>query len=151
MFCTAFSLHDTSKIWLLYFIIKCQMEPSLSNFPVPYYPFPRPLQLTGSASVDSTNSTNAIVPGAGDIPTTSTGNPPPVSQPSLEEDKPLTAEEKAFLYYQYTGATTAVHPLLSSMVNYCQPLKFQGFDVAEGTVGLACTCMRLTNNACIIK
>ncbi|XP_068219882.1 1-phosphatidylinositol 4,5-bisphosphate phosphodiesterase isoform X2 [Palaemon carinicauda] len=55
----------------------------------------------------------------------------PVSQPSLEDDKPLTAEERAFLYYQYTGATTHVHPVLSSYVNYCQPVKFQGFDVAE--------------------
>lgn len=55
----------------------------------------------------------------------------PVSQPSLEDDKPLTAEERAFLYYQYTGATTHVHPVLSSYVSYCQPVKFQGFDVAE--------------------
>jgi hypothetical protein len=34
--------------------------------------------------------------------------------------------------YRYTGATTNIHPLLSSMVNYAQPVKFQGFDVAEG-------------------
>lgn len=32
---------------------------------------------------------------------------------------------------QYTGSTTNVHPWLSSMVNYAQPVKFQGFDVAE--------------------
>lgn len=32
---------------------------------------------------------------------------------------------------QYTGSTTNVHPWLSSMVNYAQPIKFQGFDVAE--------------------
>lgn len=32
----------------------------------------------------------------------------------------------------YTGSTTNVHPWLSSMVNYAQPIKFQGFDVAEG-------------------
>ncbi|KAJ8922881.1 hypothetical protein NQ315_007916 [Exocentrus adspersus] len=31
----------------------------------------------------------------------------------------------------YTGSTTNVHPWLSSMVNYAQPVKFQGFDVAE--------------------
>ncbi|XP_034237944.1 1-phosphatidylinositol 4,5-bisphosphate phosphodiesterase-like isoform X1 [Thrips palmi] len=31
----------------------------------------------------------------------------------------------------YTGSTTNVHPWLSSMVNYTQPVKFQGFDVAE--------------------
>lgn len=33
---------------------------------------------------------------------------------------------------EYTGSTTNVHPWLSSMVNYAQPVKFQGFDVAEG-------------------
>lgn len=31
----------------------------------------------------------------------------------------------------YVGSTTNVHPWLSSMVNYAQPVKFQGFDVAE--------------------
>ncbi|XP_012264573.2 1-phosphatidylinositol 4,5-bisphosphate phosphodiesterase [Athalia rosae] len=31
----------------------------------------------------------------------------------------------------YTGSTTNVHPWLSSMVNYAQPIKFQGFTVAE--------------------
>ena len=35
--------------------------------------------------------------------------------------------------YHYTGATTNIHPYLSAMVNYAQPVKFQGFDVAEGT------------------
>lgn len=34
--------------------------------------------------------------------------------------------------YIYTGATKTIHPLLSSMVNYAQPVKFQGFDCAEG-------------------
>lgn len=32
---------------------------------------------------------------------------------------------------QYTGSTTNVHPWLSSMVNYAQPIKFQSFDDAE--------------------
>uniref|UniRef100_A0A1Q3FK53 1-phosphatidylinositol 4,5-bisphosphate phosphodiesterase n=1 Tax=Culex tarsalis TaxID=7177 RepID=A0A1Q3FK53_CULTA len=32
---------------------------------------------------------------------------------------------------QYTGSTTNVHPWLSSMVNYAQPIKFQTFDYAE--------------------
>ncbi|KAI4464026.1 phosphoinositide-specific phospholipase c family protein [Holotrichia oblita] len=32
---------------------------------------------------------------------------------------------------QYTGSTTNVHPWLSSMVNYAQPVKFQSFDYAE--------------------
>nr|CAD7454173.1 unnamed protein product [Timema tahoe] len=31
----------------------------------------------------------------------------------------------------HTGSTTNVHPWLSSMVNYAQPIKFQGFDEAE--------------------
>ena len=46
----------------------------------------------------------------------------------------LTAEEEAelMIHYQYTGATTNIHPLLSAMVNYAQPVKFQGFDVADG-------------------
>jgi hypothetical protein len=37
-------------------------------------------------------------------------------------------EERALLnQYKYTGATTNIHPLLSAMVNYTQPVKFQGF------------------------
>lgn len=32
----------------------------------------------------------------------------------------------------YSGSTTNVHPWLSSMVNYAQPIKFQGFDKAKG-------------------
>jgi len=46
----------------------------------------------------------------------------------------LTAEEEATLMtnYQYTGATANTHPYLSAMVNYAQPIKFQGFDVSEG-------------------
>ena len=38
-------------------------------------------------------------------------------------------EERALLNkYQYTGATTNIHPLLSTIVNYAQPVKFQGFQ-----------------------
>ncbi|XP_023234552.1 1-phosphatidylinositol 4,5-bisphosphate phosphodiesterase-like [Centruroides sculpturatus] len=40
-------------------------------------------------------------------------------------------EQVAMAHYQYTGATIHVHPYLSSLVNYAQPVKFQGFDVAE--------------------
>nr|XP_054929159.1 1-phosphatidylinositol 4,5-bisphosphate phosphodiesterase-like [Dermacentor andersoni] len=40
-------------------------------------------------------------------------------------------EQLAMAHYQYTGATVHVHPVLSSLVNYAQPVKFQGFDVAE--------------------
>ncbi|XP_018331608.1 1-phosphatidylinositol 4,5-bisphosphate phosphodiesterase isoform X2 [Agrilus planipennis] len=32
---------------------------------------------------------------------------------------------------QYTGSTTNVHPWLSSMINYAQPVKFQSWEVAE--------------------
>ncbi|XP_013393655.1 1-phosphatidylinositol 4,5-bisphosphate phosphodiesterase beta-4 [Lingula anatina] len=50
-----------------------------------------------------------------------------------DENGSLTADEEAALMmsYTYTGATTNIHPLLSSFVNYAQPVKFQGFDVAE--------------------
>lgn len=46
----------------------------------------------------------------------------------------LTADEEMALMstYHYTGATTNIHPALSALVNYAQPVKFQGFDVAEG-------------------
>lgn len=49
-------------------------------------------------------------------------------------DGGLTADEEIALMnsYHYTGATTNIHPYLSAMVNYAQPVKFQGFDVAEG-------------------
>lgn len=33
---------------------------------------------------------------------------------------------------QYTGSTLNVHPWLSSMINYAQPIKFQGFEEADG-------------------
>lgn len=39
--------------------------------------------------------------------------------------------EGAEVPINYTGSTTNVHPWLSSMINYAQPIKFQGFDVAE--------------------
>uniref|UniRef100_A0A1I8JPU8 phosphoinositide phospholipase C n=1 Tax=Macrostomum lignano TaxID=282301 RepID=A0A1I8JPU8_9PLAT len=44
---------------------------------------------------------------------------------SAEEEQGLLAQ------YHYTGATTNIHPVLSAMVNYAQPVKFQGFDIAE--------------------
>ncbi|XP_076442610.1 1-phosphatidylinositol 4,5-bisphosphate phosphodiesterase beta-4-like isoform X2 [Babylonia areolata] len=54
----------------------------------------------------------------------------------LKEDVPegsLTVDEEQLLYssYRYISATTNIHPYLSAMVNYAQPVKFQGFDVAE--------------------
>ena len=45
----------------------------------------------------------------------------------------LSREEEEALYrgYQYKGATTNIHPILSSCVNYAQPIKFPGFAKAE--------------------
>ncbi|CAB3397663.1 unnamed protein product [Caenorhabditis bovis] len=40
-------------------------------------------------------------------------------------------EEQIIAEYHYTGATTNIHPLLSSLINYTHPVKFSGFDVAE--------------------
>ncbi|KAI5730984.1 hypothetical protein M8J77_002968 [Diaphorina citri] len=52
----------------------------------------------------------------------------PVPEEKKDEPEP---EADAPPPIQYTGSTTNVHPWLSSMVNYAQPIKFQGFDVAE--------------------
>lgn len=43
----------------------------------------------------------------------------------------MPPEQIALQNYQYTGATVHVHPYLSSLVNYTQPIKFQGFEIAE--------------------
>ncbi|CAI5451191.1 unnamed protein product [Caenorhabditis angaria] len=53
---------------------------------------------------------------------------------SSRKKKPVLTkeeEERIFAEYNYTGATTNIHPLLSSLVNYTHPVKFSGFDVAE--------------------
>lgn len=42
------------------------------------------------------------------------------------------AEQQLIASYKYEGATTNIHPYLSAMVNYAQPVKFQSFDIAEG-------------------
>lgn len=60
---------------------------------------------------------------------------------------PLNPYEQAMAAYHYSGATTHVHPKLSRLVNYCQPLKFLGFDVAEGTAAvLSCTGIKSSLN-----
>ncbi|KAI4802336.1 hypothetical protein KUCAC02_020184, partial [Chaenocephalus aceratus] len=46
------------------------------------------------------------------------------------------SEEALIAQYTYVGATTNIHPWLSAMVNYAQPVKFQSFDVAEGELPL---------------
>uniref|UniRef100_A0A7N9ARI0 1-phosphatidylinositol 4,5-bisphosphate phosphodiesterase n=1 Tax=Mastacembelus armatus TaxID=205130 RepID=A0A7N9ARI0_9TELE len=43
----------------------------------------------------------------------------------------VDSEEALIAQYTYVGATTNIHPYLSAMVNYAQPVKFQSFDVAE--------------------
>ncbi|PSN37639.1 1-phosphatidylinositol 4 [Blattella germanica] len=57
------------------------------------------------------------------------------SAPVLEKKEPDKAAaevpEDIPIQIQYTGSTTNVHPWLSSMVNYAQPIKFQGFDEAD--------------------
>ncbi|CAF0953457.1 unnamed protein product [Adineta ricciae] len=51
----------------------------------------------------------------------------------LKSSSVLSREEEEALMngYQYKGATTNIHPLLSSRVNYTQPIKFPGFAKAE--------------------
>lgn len=39
--------------------------------------------------------------------------------------------EGAEIPINYTGSTTNVHPWLSSMINYAQPIKFVAFNVSE--------------------
>ncbi|XP_053192751.1 1-phosphatidylinositol 4,5-bisphosphate phosphodiesterase beta-4-like [Scomber japonicus] len=57
-----------------------------------------------------------------------------ISEASDQENKkeePEDSEEALIAQYTYVGATTNIHPYLSAMVNYAQPVKFQSFDVAE--------------------
>lgn len=49
-----------------------------------------------------------------------------------ESAEDADAEQQLIASYKYEGATTNIHPYLSAMVNYAQPVKFQGFEVAEG-------------------
>ncbi|KAJ1528678.1 hypothetical protein ONE63_007072 [Megalurothrips usitatus] len=51
--------------------------------------------------------------------------------PPPEEKKEEEGAPDAPPPVQHTGSTTNVHPWLSSMINYAQPVKFSGFDVAE--------------------
>uniref|UniRef100_A0AAQ4RNW1 1-phosphatidylinositol 4,5-bisphosphate phosphodiesterase n=1 Tax=Gasterosteus aculeatus aculeatus TaxID=481459 RepID=A0AAQ4RNW1_GASAC len=52
-------------------------------------------------------------------------------QDNNKKVKPEDSEEALIAQYTYVGATTNIHPWLSAMVNYAQPVKFQSFDVAE--------------------
>lgn len=55
------------------------------------------------------------------------------------------SEEALIAQYTYVGATTNIHPYLSSMVNYAQPVKFQSFDVAEGKLCLLSPCSSVSS------
>uniref|UniRef100_A0A672GQV0 1-phosphatidylinositol 4,5-bisphosphate phosphodiesterase n=1 Tax=Salarias fasciatus TaxID=181472 RepID=A0A672GQV0_SALFA len=68
-------------------------------------------------------NTPAIIMGEENEDDTENGEPPDTQR----ED----SEEALIAQYTYVGATTNIHPYLSAMVNYAQPVKFQGFDVAE--------------------
>jgi hypothetical protein len=48
-------------------------------------------------------------------------------QPILSKEE----EDRLLAEYQHTGATTNIHPVLSSLINYTHPVKFGGFDLAE--------------------
>ncbi len=50
---------------------------------------------------------------------------------SLFHKEYVEPEQIAMANYRYTGATLHIHPYLSSLVNYAQPIKFQSFDIAE--------------------
>ncbi|XP_051951598.1 1-phosphatidylinositol 4,5-bisphosphate phosphodiesterase beta-4-like isoform X2 [Xyrauchen texanus] len=49
----------------------------------------------------------------------------------VESAEDADAEQQLIASYKYEGATTNIHPYLSGMVNYAQPVKFQSFEVAE--------------------
>ncbi len=51
---------------------------------------------------------------------------------SVETAEEADAEQQLIASYKYEGATTNIHPILSAMVNYAQPVKFQSFEIAEG-------------------
>ncbi|KAH1019172.1 hypothetical protein HUJ04_009028 [Dendroctonus ponderosae] len=57
--------------------------------------------------------------------------PPDITAETPAPDVPPGETPDAPVTTPYTGSTTNVHPLLSSMVNYAQPIKFQSFDTAE--------------------
>lgn len=55
-----------------------------------------------------------------------------VQQQSVTSSVGLGESIELVVAQNYIGSTTNVHPWLSSMVNYAQPIKFVSFDEAEG-------------------
>lgn len=61
----------------------------------------------------------------------STDRPVPPDVPVEVAPADVSGETDVVPQVQYTGSTTNVHPWLSSMVNYAQPVKFQSFEISE--------------------
>lgn len=57
----------------------------------------------------------------------------PPGEPGAEGGEAAAAGAPA-----YTGSSTACHPLLSSMINYAQPVKFQSWETAESKYNFFC-------------
>uniref|UniRef100_A0A3Q0R5K7 1-phosphatidylinositol 4,5-bisphosphate phosphodiesterase n=1 Tax=Amphilophus citrinellus TaxID=61819 RepID=A0A3Q0R5K7_AMPCI len=73
-------------------------------------------------------NTPAIIMGEENEDDTENGQ---ISDSLCSGDVAEDSEEALIAQYTYVGATTNIHPYLSAMVNYAQPVKFQSFDVAE--------------------
>ncbi|XP_076621899.1 1-phosphatidylinositol 4,5-bisphosphate phosphodiesterase isoform X1 [Colletes latitarsis] len=78
------------------------------------------------ASVVEQQSVKEEVSTAESVASSTTG-----TQPQSGSSAGLGDSLELAVVQPYTGSTTNVHPLLSSMVNYAQPIKFVGFDIAE--------------------
>uniref|UniRef100_A0A8C3A2Y3 1-phosphatidylinositol 4,5-bisphosphate phosphodiesterase n=1 Tax=Cyclopterus lumpus TaxID=8103 RepID=A0A8C3A2Y3_CYCLU len=77
-------------------------------------------------------NTPAIIMGEENEEDTENGPLKYVFVPHLQGvEEPEDSEEALIAQYTYVGGTTNIHPWLSAMVNYAQPVKFQSFDVAE--------------------
>uniref|UniRef100_A0A674P204 1-phosphatidylinositol 4,5-bisphosphate phosphodiesterase n=1 Tax=Takifugu rubripes TaxID=31033 RepID=A0A674P204_TAKRU len=74
-------------------------------------------------------NTSAIIMGEENEDETENGEKEAEDKDGGEEEE--ESEEALIAQYTYVGATTNIHPWLSAMVNYAQPVKFQSFDVAE--------------------
>ena len=93
---------------------------------------------TGSTTVTPNSATAAGSAATGGVATT-TGASAQGATPSSEASGPSTSFQSQsnnlasvpITSTPYQGSTLNVHPYLSSMVVYTQPMKFQGFDVAE--------------------
>ncbi|XP_008206467.2 1-phosphatidylinositol 4,5-bisphosphate phosphodiesterase isoform X1 [Nasonia vitripennis] len=60
-----------------------------------------------------------------------TAEAPPAPPADAPPGDPAAAGGEAAAAPAYTGSATSCHPLLSSMINYAQPVKFQSWEHAE--------------------